>query len=262
MHEAEKSLQDRETSTQGAVETKHQLDESAAQLFPQHTRPNLPLHILEQHEMISLDDQELEAAERTLRNKKCTGPDGLRSSVFNRIAELVPELIRDIARMSYATNHIPDYCTQTKGTLIPQKIPGKYRVVHVATPMAAYLEIIALSRLEHALETKGLGDQHQLGFTRFKGRHDLLATIVASIAHHRVHVKGNFADKATAAHNQTTIVSLDVAGAFDNVDQASIIMKMYEELGTDPIKHWIKSFMLNRIIRIKYRDLISISLGV
>ena len=126
----------------------------------------------------------------------------------------------------------------------------------------AYLEIIALSRLEHALETKGLRDQHQFGFTRFKGRHDLLATIVASIAHHRVHVKENFADKATAAHNQTTIVSLDVAGASDNVDQASIIMKMYEELGTDPIKHWIKSFIFNRNIRIKYRDLISISLSV
>jgi len=262
VHRSEKHLFKEAAHSGQMIETQDQLDQLATKLFPQAIDRNLPIHILEQHEPIYLKDQELLLAERTLRNKKYTGPDGLRFSIFNRIISLVPELIRDVAKMSFRTGHIPDYCTQTQGILIPKKAQGKFRVVHIATPMAAYLEVIALNRLEFALESKGLKDRHQYGFTRHRGRHDLVASIIASIAKHRVHVRENYADKATAKHNQTTIVSLDVLGAFDNVDQVSIIEKLYRELGSDPIKHWVKSFMLNRNIKIKYQKLASKSLGV
>jgi len=178
------------------------------------------------------------------------------------VLALEPEIIRDIARLSFATGHIPEHCRQTQGTLIPKKAQGKYRVVHVATPMAAYLEIIALNRLEYALETNKLKDPNQYGFTRNRGRHDLVANIITGLARHRTEIKATYGDKATAQHNQTTVISHDVAGAFDNIGQAVIIKKLYKELYQDPIRHWLKAFILNRSIRVKINNLVSKDLGV
>jgi len=81
--------------------------------------------------------------------------------------------------------------------------------------MAAYIEIIALFRLEFALETNKLKDPNQYGFTRDKGRHDLVASIITVLARHRAEIKATYGDKATAQHNQTTVISPNVAGAFD-----------------------------------------------
>ena len=117
--------------------------------------------------------------------------------------------------------------------------------------MTAYLELIASNRLEVALETKNLKDQNQFGFCEAKGRHDLIARLIAEIAKHRVRVGREHSDKATAPHNLSTIIGLDVKGAFDNVSQVSIIGKLYHELNDNPIRHWIRTFMLNRRIRIK-----------
>jgi len=55
--------------------------------------------------------------------------------------------------------------------------------------MAACLEIIALNRLEHALETKRLKHPEQYGFCRSKGRHDLIAKLIAEMARHRSEVR-------------------------------------------------------------------------
>lgn len=57
-------------------------------------------------------------------------------------------------------------------------------------------------------------------------------------------------------------MSLDVKGAFDNISQTYIIKKLYRDLSDDPIRHWIRSFMLNRCIRLKYKDLVSAELGI
>jgi len=78
-----------------------------------------------------------------------------------------------------------------------------------------------------------------------------MARLIAETAQHRVPVRREHSDKATAPHNLSTIIGLDVKGAFDNVSQDSIIGKLYRELNDNPIRHWIRVFMLNRSIRIK-----------
>jgi len=237
-----------------SIKTQADIDNLALTLFPQTTRSpsdELPLDILGQHEPIWINDQELDTVEHMIWNKRYTGPDGIRFTVFKRIVDLGLEIIRDLARMSFAVGHIPDHCKETLGTLIPEKAPGKYRVVHIASPLTAYLELIALNRLKVALETKNLKDQNQFGFCKAKGRHDLMTMLITGIARHRVSVKKKYSDKATAPHNLSTIIGLDVKGAFDNVSQVSIICKLYRGLYDNPIRHWLRAFMLNRSIRVK-----------
>jgi len=227
-----------------SIKTQADIDNLALSPFPQTSRPpsdDLPVDITEQHEPIWVNNQEIITVEHMIRNKKYTGPDGIRFTVSKRIVDLEPELIRDLARMSFAAGHIPDHCKETLGTLIPKKVPGKYRVVHIASPLTAYLELIALNRLEVALETKSLKDQNQYGFCKARGRHDLITKLIAESAQHRVSVMKKYSDKATASHNLSTIIGLDVKGAFDNVSQVSIIGKLYRELDDNPIRHWFGS---------------------
>jgi len=110
---AQRDLETTNTETTGNhIETLDQLNELAGRLFPQVER-QIPVNIMEQHQPILLEEQKLRAAEAVLRNKKYTGPDGIRFSTFNRILALEPEIIRDIASLSFATGHIPEHCRQT-----------------------------------------------------------------------------------------------------------------------------------------------------
>ena len=160
-HLAQSTSETNGPDNHSSIKTLADINQLANTLFPQTASDDLPIEILEQHEPVWVNDQELCTVEHIIRNKKYTGPDGIRFSVFKRVIDLEPEIIRELARMSYASGHIPDHCKETLRTLIPKKAAGKYRVVHIASPLTAYLELIALNRLEVALETKKLKDQNQ-----------------------------------------------------------------------------------------------------
>ena len=237
------------------------MNELVEKLFPKLER-NIPEGLIIAKEPILINDQELETVEKMIRNKRYTGPDDISFKIFNRALEFIPDIIRDIARMSFYTTHIPDHCRLTRGTLIPKKASEKLRVVHVATPMAAYMELIALNRFQHTLEKYNLFNPNQYAFRCGTGRIELVNRIITSIAKHRQAIRSQFGEYASAKHNQTSLIGLDIAGAFDNVGQDIIIEKLYEEMPNEPIRHWIKEFVINRRIRIQYKKLSSYSMEV
>lgn len=136
-----------------------------------------------------MSTEEIFRAQTAIRGKRYCGPDGIRFQAFNKSFEYIQEILYCIAKMSYALNYIPTHCRLTQGTAIPKKQTGKYRIVHIATPLAAFLEIIALQRLEYALDREQLRDPNQFGFTRARGRHDLVAKLIDSLITHRGRAK-------------------------------------------------------------------------
>jgi len=72
-----------------------------------------------------LTQQEILTAKKLTKNKKYTGPDGISFKAFNRSLELIPDVIFDIARMTYYACHVPEDCHLTHGTIIPIEAPGK-----------------------------------------------------------------------------------------------------------------------------------------
>jgi len=227
------------------------LNELAEKLFP-HIECRVTEEQLNLKSQITINDIELETVEKMLRKKNYKGPDDVWFKTFIRCLELIPEIIREIARMSFHLCYIPEHCYETRGTIIPKKTAGKFRIVHVATPLAAYLELIALNRFQFALETHNLLHRDQFGFRCGRGRNELVTRIISSIADHRTRAKGT-----DPQQKQTTIIGLDIAGAFDNVGQHTIIDQLNKDLPTEPVVQWIKEFMLNRKIKIHYRDVSS-----
>lgn len=188
-----------------------------------------------------LGNEEIETALESIKTKKYTGPEGLRFATFNKSLEFTKKHVTQLCRMSFHTGKIPEVCKVTQGTLIPKANKAQFRIVHVGTPLASLMENIALHKLEHILENRGLIADQQYGFTATRGRHDLIAKILElTIKNHR-----------RQPHSAiTTVASLDVEGAFDNVNQDVIINNIRDNLN-HPLAQWLMEFVLNRSIRIK-----------
>jgi len=143
---------------------------------------------------------------------------------------------------------------QTVGTIIPKRAPGKFRIVHVSNAIMAYIEIIALNRLQHAIEHLQLIDRRQYGFTANRSRHDLISHIIKDTTLHRVKLHKSCPPSQARQNNYTTIIGLDIQGAFDNICQQKMIEKFQHDLKGHPITQWLRHFVLNRFITVKYKQ--------
>lgn len=238
------------------ISTLEDLERLLMEKFPQ--IPREYDHAQLANEPILLTDNEIKAAIKELRNKKYTGPDGIKFTVFNEALKYIPDIISTICQISFYTCCTPKHCQMTLGTLIPKKTSGEYRIVHVSSPLSVLLEQIALNRLEHAIEITGQINKRQYGFTALRNRHDLIARAFEVI------LKGRRQDGHTYINHKqpntrrtptkSTIISLDIEGAFDNVCQDSLIDKLLSKLDNQNIKYWIANFILNRNIRITIKS--------
>lgn len=230
------------------------IEKLADDKFPNRTRSSIgqleKLINNNEHISVQLDDREIDRAIYELRNKNYTSPEGIKMKVFYIvISEYIRNIIRTISEMSFETCYIPIACRTTQGTIIPKKMKGQFRIVHISSPISAVLELIALHRLEYQLEMRKLNSPYQFGFSALTGRHDLIARLM------EICLKNSNQRNINSKYGaRTTILSLDIEGAFDNVDQDMLIDKMNKELRGEPIRLWLAEYMLNRDIRIKYKN--------
>jgi len=173
---------------------------------------------------VKIGEGEIKEAIKKHRNKKYTGPEGLKFATFNHAVKFIYNTLAILARMSYHTSTVPDFCRLNQGTLIPKKEKGKFRIVHICSPITAFLETIALHRLEHLLDDRGLIDKAQFGFTANRSRIDLIACLITCIFKY---------DAYTGKNQQHSIIALDISGAFDNVAHTHLIGKLNRDLDGD-----------------------------
>lgn len=230
--------------------TSEQLNAIAEEKFPLIERGMAKrmdtLRELQLLEPTEINDREVEIAIWSARAKKYKGPEGLRYQTLLKTIDYTREVIKVICKLSFWTNEPPDICKDTLGMIIPKKAPGTYRIVHVGTPLANLLEQIALHRLESALEEGRMYNTRQYGFIANRGRQDLVARVLAKAYKHRY---------TTNYQRGMTVISLDIQGAFDNVDQDGIIEKLLKELWPNPLRLWLANYIASRRIRIEYNKL-------
>lgn len=200
--------------------------------------------------VLNIARAETENAIYNMRNKKFTGPEGLRFTTFNKLLqfESYRKIIYTWVSMCFKASYIPHSLRLTSGKLIPKKAQGQFRIVHLCSPMLVILEQIALIRLEYRLEQNFLYNTRQFGFKALRSRHDLVARILERCIKNQL--EQNF-------QGRTYIISLDIKGAFDNVDQEILKKKIVEDLVPDPIRFWLANFVQNRRIKIKFKNIVS-----
>lgn len=208
------------------------------------------------HEVIS--EREIEISINEMRGKKHTGIEGIKFQTFYDSicrSAYVKKVVITIVQLSRYTCRIPINCRTNLGKIIPKKQPGKFRIVHLATPLSSLIEQTVLHELEHALEYHNKIDNSQYGFTKCRGRHDLVTRIFSNTLYNKL-INSNTAN--------TTIISLDVKGAFDNVNQSKLISKMFKDLcpmeGKCIAEHnhsfmvsWLANFLLYKDVILNYK---------
>lgn len=221
------------------IKSKEDIERLAKIKFPASKRNLTGMVCRPTREGIRISIEESNKALDKLRNKKYNTPDGIKMSVFYAIANKVPEVLHTIASLSFITCTVPKKAEHTQGTIIPKKVPGQFRIVHVSNPIAAYLELIALARLNYRLETNNLLGENQYGFTALRSRHDLIARILEYVLRRKEWGRS------------TCLISTDIEGAFDNIDQTILIDKLQREINDSALTMWIASFLQNRKISIR-----------
>lgn len=243
------NLPDTSSIDQSSIKSLAELEDIAAIRFPR-VDPQLTYEasiirdFMQRGEGLKVTEAEVDSALYQLRKKKHTGPEGVRFDVFLASVPFIKPILTAICQMSFWTYTIPTICKETLGILIPKKEKGKFRVVHVGTPLSSLLEEIALHRFAYCLEKNNWLNPNQYGFTAGRGRHDLVARLIELVT------KFN---RDTGIGVSTTLVSLDIEGAFDNVDQGLLIHRLILSMvGIDSICIWLASFILGRNIQLSY----------
>lgn len=245
-----KQINDKTTTTNqgdGTIDVDNIINEK----FPAHNRDKATeLHktMLNNTNLqpIKVTPDEIEQAIReVIESRKYMGADGIKFEMLKHALPYIKDTVKTIIEMSLYTHYIPRSLLQTRGSIIPKKTKGKYRIVHITCALTALLERVVLHKLELRLQNNGLLDNHQFGFVPKRGGMDLIARILELAFKHKM-------TQQTRA--KTLIVSLDIEGAFDNVDQNILIDKMNQTFGNDSLKVWITDFLLNRTIKVAYND--------
>lgn len=188
---------------------------------------------------------EIENAIQQIKNKRHTGHEGVKFSTFNKQIEHIRPLLIQICKISRYTSTIPNICKTTLGKIVPKKKKGQYRIVHLATPLLCLIEQLVLHQLEYQIEKHNKINQRQYGFTPLRDRHDLITRIIERVMLNKQHTNNK---------GHSTIVSLDIKGAFDNVDHNIIIKKLYETFShQSSITKWISQFLLDKEIILEYK---------
>ena len=196
-------------------------------------------------EPLVISVEEINNAIQAIRTKNYTGVEGIRFRVFYQCIPYIRLALDNICKMAFYAAIVPNRCNTTLGKLIPKREPGKYRIVHISSALSSILEEIALKRLSYTLEKFNLNNERQYGFVTNRCRHDLLAKILEHIIKHRRNTNGI---------TRTTIVNLDVEGAFDNISQDRLVEKIMNELRINPLRYWLRHFILNRNTIIRYNN--------
>lgn len=199
-----------------------------------------------QEDWLDISKHETAEALKMVRNKSFTGPEGLKYQTLIKAAEWIEPILHTWCNTCLRAAHTPARCKITNGIIIPKKQKDKFRIVHVGSPMTSLLERIALSRFEFTLESKRLLSDRQYGFTANIDRHDLVTRII------ELTLRNSLRENSSQDMRFTTIVSFDIKGAFDNVDQGIIQEKLMQRLAPSPERTWLANFVHNRRITLKH----------
>lgn len=199
---------------------------------------------------IRVREGEIEQAIREVAEKRYTSPHGIKMKTFKESLRYTSNTVNTIVELSFKLTHIPKPCQLTKGTILAKKGKKAFRIVHVSNPIAAILETIALHRLEHQLESKKLTSAYQFGFTPGIGRHELIARII------EITMTARETEESQRAKDFTVIVSMDIEGAFDNVDQEQMTRSLKRDLHNEQgLAAWLAEFIMNREIMLDYKGI-------
>lgn len=190
-------------------------------------------------DFIEIQIHEMKATLNEMSDKS-PGPDKIPLIYLCQTWDTISPILCTIYNGCIKFGHHPEIWKFTETIILPK--PGKpdygvakaYRPIALSTFFTRVFESLMTKRLTHFMEINNLFSEDQHGFRKHHNTTDGLLKLIE-------YIKSEW-----KKGNVVSILTLDLSGAYDNVDHEILIKKM-QQLGIpNYIIQWTKSFISNR----------------
>ena len=179
---------------------------------------------------------------RRLKPDMAPGPDGIANRIVKACSEKLSDLLTPLFQACIDQAYHPR-TFKTANTITLRKIdkddytaPNAYRPIALLNMLGKVMESIMSKKITHLAETHRLLPDTQMGARRGRSTETALELLTEQI--HTVWGQGN--DKIA------TLLSMDVAGAYDTVSHRRLIHNLRKRKIPNRITDWVDSFLNGR----------------
>jgi hypothetical protein len=191
--------------------------------------------------------EELEQACSPIAVKgKTPGPDGITQEIIAKAFEAIPDTFLKVYGPLIDKGYHPKCWRQATGAILakPDKpdysIPKAYRIISLLNCLGKVSERILAKRLSLMAEDGPLLHDSQMGGRRKKSAVDTAMLLT------------NFVEKNKARKQKSSVVFLDVKGAFDHVAKGRLLQTMHSLSLPQSLIDWTQTFLEERSIRLAF----------
>jgi ribonuclease HI len=195
-----------------------------------------------------ITELEIQRSLNAAKGSTAPGDDSLLMLVWKKLWKYLKTLITNIFAASVNLGYHPKLWRRAKIVVLwkPGKLdylnPGSYRPISLLNTLGKLLEAVMARRLSYMAEKYGLLPNSQFGGR--PGRTTEQALLVLS----------NAIDRAWYKHRVVTLISFDLKGAFNGVNQRSLDACLQARRIPTVARKWIASFISDRHASIGFDD--------
>ena len=209
------------------------------------------IHLRFEDTDLSFSEEDVVSAFDDIKEDAASGPDGIPAVLLKSCKLELARPVHLLWSLSFESGVVPAYYKNSFICPLYKKgshaTASNYRPVSLTSHIVKTFERVIRKRLVHYLESNSLLCSQQHGF---RSGHSCLTQLL----HHFDDILENFLDG-----NDTDCIYLDYAKAFDKVDHALLIKKMYK-YGLHPkVIRWIESFLHGRTQQVVVEGQLSIA---
>jgi hypothetical protein len=194
-------------------------------------------------------DWELKCGIKQLPLRKSAGPDGILPEFLVHLGNNAMKALLRLINLTWTTGIPSEW---RKGEILPILKAGKdpgvlnsYRPISLTSVMCKLTERLIANRLNHYLEKFCCLSDRQAGFRKYRNTTEQIVRLTQEI-------KDGFHQKKS-----TVAVLVDFQTAFDRVWRKGLLRKLTDIGICGNMYRWIKSFLDQRFIRVRYGPAVS-----
>jgi hypothetical protein len=191
--------------------------------------------------------EELEQACSMIAVKgKTPGPDGITQEIIAKAFEAIPDTFLKVYRLLIDKGYHPKCWRQATGAILakPDKpdysIPKAYMIISLLNCLGKVSERILAKRLSLMAEDGPLLHNSQMGGRRKRSAVDTAMLLT------------NFVERSKVRKQKSSVVFLDVKGAFDHVAKSRLLQSMHSLGLPQSLIDWTQTFLEERSIRLAF----------
>lgn len=193
-----------------------------------------------------IKNREIREAIFTSNSKKAPGPDGINFLCLKRAYEIIPERFNNLFSKLLNNGYHPICFREAVGAILPKpnkpdyNIPKAYRIISLLNCLGKISEKIIARRIAFLSETNKILNPEQIGGRKQRSAIDAALALVHDI------------EIADSKKLKTSVLFLDVKGAFDNVSKERLINTLKDMKFPEQLIGWVKDFMSKRLIKLSF----------